>query len=67
VTRGELVATFHKAFGVDWTKQYMSAIRRPIKIANLLDEHNRRATIKELFWGSASLTFGKPSDPEAKH
>ena len=34
VTMGDLFATIYKAFGIDWTKEYMSPIGRPVKIAN---------------------------------
>ena len=34
VTIGDLYATLYKAFGIDWTKEYMHPIGRPIKIAN---------------------------------
>ena len=34
VTIGDLFATIYKALGIDWTKEYMSPIERPIKIAN---------------------------------
>jgi hypothetical protein len=35
---GDLFATVYKAFGVDWTKEYMTPIGRPIKIANSIDD-----------------------------
>lgn len=35
---GDLFATIYKALGVDWTREYMSPIGRPIKIANSLDD-----------------------------
>ena len=38
VTIGDLHATIYKAFGIDWTKEYMSPIGRPIKIANSVDD-----------------------------
>jgi uncharacterized protein (DUF1501 family) len=38
VTMGDLYATIYKALGIDWTKEYMSPIGRPIKIANSLDD-----------------------------
>ena len=34
VTIGDLFATIYKALVIDWTKEYMSPIERPIKIAN---------------------------------
>jgi uncharacterized protein DUF1501 len=38
VTMGDLYATLYKAVGIDWTKEYMSPIGRPVKIANSLDD-----------------------------
>jgi hypothetical protein len=38
VTMGDLYATIYKAMGIDWHKEYMSPIGRPIKIANSLDD-----------------------------
>jgi uncharacterized protein (DUF1501 family) len=38
VTMGDLYATIYKALGIDWHKEYMSPIGRPIKIANSLDD-----------------------------
>ncbi len=38
VTVGDLFATVYKAFGIDWTKEYMTPIGRPIKIANSIDD-----------------------------
>ena len=35
---GDLAATIYKAFGIDWTKEIMSPIGRPVKIANSLDD-----------------------------
>ena len=34
VTIGDLFATVYKALGIDWTKEYMTPIQRPIKISN---------------------------------
>ena len=34
----DLHATIYKAFGIDWTKEYMSPIGRPVKIANSVDD-----------------------------
>ena len=34
VTIGDLFATVYKALGIDWTKEYMTPIQRPVKIAN---------------------------------
>ncbi len=38
VTMGDLFATIYQALGIDWRKEYMSPIGRPIKIANSLDD-----------------------------
>ena len=38
VSMGDLYATIYKALGIDWTKEYMSPIGRPLKIANSLDD-----------------------------
>lgn len=38
VTIGDLAATIYKAFGIDWTKEIMSPIGRPVKIANSIDD-----------------------------
>jgi hypothetical protein len=38
VSMGDPYATIYKALGIDWRKEYMSPIRRPIKIANNLDD-----------------------------
>ena len=38
VTMGDLFATIYKALGIDWTKTYMSPIRRPIYIANSIGD-----------------------------
>ena len=38
VTMGDLYATVYKALGIDWTKEYMHPIGRPIKIANSMDD-----------------------------
>ena len=35
---GDVFATVYKAFGIDWTKEYMHPIGRPIKIANSIDD-----------------------------
>jgi hypothetical protein len=40
VCMGDIYATVYKALGLDWTKEYMSPIGRPIKIANSLDDMN---------------------------
>jgi Uncharacterized protein conserved in bacteria len=38
VTMGDLYATVYKALGIDWRKEYMSPIGRPVKIANSLED-----------------------------
>ncbi|HZT28919.1 MAG TPA: DUF1501 domain-containing protein [Bryobacteraceae bacterium] len=38
VSMGELYATIYKVLGIDWRKEYMSPIGRPVKIANSLDD-----------------------------
>ena len=38
VTMGDLYATIYKVLGIDWKKEYMSPIGRPIKIANSLED-----------------------------
>jgi hypothetical protein len=38
ISMGDVYATLYKAFGLDWTKEYMTPIGRPIKIANSLDD-----------------------------
>ena len=38
VTMGDLFATIYKAFGIDWEKEYMTRIGRPIKIANSISD-----------------------------
>ena len=35
---GDVFATIYKAFGIDWTIEYDTAIGRPVKIANALDD-----------------------------
>ncbi len=40
VTIGDLFATVYKAFGIDWHKEYMHPIGRPVKIANSENDHN---------------------------
>ncbi|HZO53138.1 MAG TPA: DUF1501 domain-containing protein [Bryobacteraceae bacterium] len=47
VTMGDLYATIYKALGIDWTKEYMSPIGRPVKIANSLDDRTGEP-VKEL-------------------
>jgi arylsulfatase A-like enzyme len=38
VSMGDIFATIYKAFGIDWRKEYMHPIGRPIKIANSLED-----------------------------
>ncbi len=38
ITMGDLYATVFKQLGVDWTKEIMSPIGRPVKIANSLED-----------------------------
>ena len=38
VTLGDLFATIYKAFGIDWHKEYMTPVGRPVKIANSIDD-----------------------------
>jgi len=38
VTMGDLYATVYKLMGVDYTKEIMSPIGRPVKISNSLDD-----------------------------
>ncbi len=38
VSIGDIYATVYKAFGIDWTKTYMTPIGRPIYIANALGD-----------------------------
>ena len=47
VSMGDLYATIYKTLGIDWTKEYLSPIGRPIKIANSLDDRTGEP-VKEL-------------------
>ena len=47
VTIGDLFATLYKALGIDWSKEYMHPIERPLKIANSIDDKTGEP-IKEL-------------------
>ena len=38
VSVGDVFATIYKAMGIDWTKEYMTPVGRPIKIANSFDD-----------------------------
>ena len=35
---GDVFATIYKAFGIDWTKTYMTPVGRPVKIATTTDD-----------------------------
>ena len=35
---GDLFATVYKALGIDWTREYMTPVGRPIKIANSIED-----------------------------
>ena len=47
ISMGDVYATIYKAFGIDWTKAYMTPIGRPIKIANSLEDKTGQP-VKEL-------------------
>jgi uncharacterized protein (DUF1501 family) len=47
VTMGDLYATIYQLFGIDWKREYMSPIGRPVKIANSLDDKTG-SPVKEL-------------------
>jgi uncharacterized protein (DUF1501 family) len=47
VSMGDLYATIYQALGIDWKKEYMSPIGRPVKIANSLDDRTG-SPVKEL-------------------
>lgn len=47
VTMGDLYATIYQTLGIDWKKEYMSPIGRPVKIANSLDDKTGEP-VKEL-------------------
>lgn len=38
ITIGDLFATVYKAMGIDWHKEYMTPVGRPVKIANGIDD-----------------------------
>ena len=38
VSIGDIYATMYKAMGIDWTKQYMTPIGRPVKIAHSFED-----------------------------
>ena len=47
VTIGDLLATIYKALGIDWTREYMHPIGRPLKIANSINDETGKP-IEEL-------------------
>jgi hypothetical protein len=47
VTIGDVFATIYQAFGIDWRKEYMTPIGRPVKIANSIGDKTGEP-IKEL-------------------
>ena len=47
ISVGDVFATIYKAMGIDWTKEYMTPVGRPIKIANSFDDTTGRP-IEEL-------------------
>lgn len=47
VSVGDIFATVYKAFGIDWAKEYMHPIGRPIKIANSFGDKTA-SPVKEL-------------------
>jgi hypothetical protein len=47
VTMGDLYATIYQSLGIDWKKEYMSPIGRPVKIANSLEDKTG-SPVKEL-------------------
>jgi len=38
VSMGDIFATIYKALGIDWTKEYMHPVGRPVYIANSIDD-----------------------------
>ena len=38
VSIGDIYATVYKAMGIDWTKEYMTPVGRPVKIANSFED-----------------------------
>ena len=38
ITMGDIFATIYSALGIDWHKEYMHPIGRPVKIANSIDD-----------------------------
>jgi hypothetical protein len=47
ISMGDIYATVYKAFGIDWTKEYIHPSGRPVKIANALNDLTGRP-IQEL-------------------
>jgi uncharacterized protein (DUF1501 family) len=35
---GDVFATIYEAFGIDWTREYMTPVGRPVKIANSIKD-----------------------------
>ncbi len=48
VTIGDCHATIYKALGIDWTKEYMHPVGRPLKIANSINDEAGKP-LDELF------------------
>ena len=44
---GDLFATIYKALGIDWTREYMTPVGRPVKIANSF-EYSTGGPLSEL-------------------
>ena len=38
VSIGEIYATVYNAMGIDWAKEYMTPVGRPVKIANSFED-----------------------------
>ena len=38
VSIGDIYATVYKAMRIDWTKEYMTQVGRPVKIANSFED-----------------------------
>jgi len=54
VTIGDLFGTVYKAFGIDWQKEYMHPIGRPVKIANSIEDHTGEP-VAEVLLSEASV------------
>jgi uncharacterized protein (DUF1501 family) len=50
ISMGDVYATIYQAFGIDWTKTYLTPIGRPIYLANALGD-KQGEPIKELVKG----------------